>query len=180
MVSSLCILVNIVLKPVAIVSALSRVVCLTLVNTAKNSFNAFVPSLTPLLALANTPPVRCIAEIKSLDSTAKAAATALTEPNACSSCPAPILNCLIKAILPSTVSFKLSKDGAKSVNARACKAFCVSLALKPACANVDDTLINSSDETPSPTDNLEISLSRPESCAAVLSVTCCNFTNSFS
>ena len=57
-VSPLCIRVKIVLKPVAIVSALSRVVARMLVNTAINSFNACVPSLTPLLAEANTPPVR--------------------------------------------------------------------------------------------------------------------------
>ena len=42
-VSSRCIRVKIVLKPVAMVSALSRVVALTLVNTAINSFNASVP-----------------------------------------------------------------------------------------------------------------------------------------
>ena len=57
-VSPLCTRVKIVLRPVAIVSALSRVVARILVNTAINSFNACVPSLTPLLAEENTPPVR--------------------------------------------------------------------------------------------------------------------------
>ena len=128
----LCILVKIVRKPVAIVSALSRVVARTLVNTAINSLRASFPSLTPLLAAANTPPVLCMAAIISLDSTANFAATALTDPRALSRSSALILNCLINAILPSTVLFMSSKDGAKLLRAKALRAFSVSLALRPA------------------------------------------------
>ena len=47
-----------------------------------NSLRASVPSLTPLLALANTPPVLLIALIMSPASTAKLAATALILPKA--------------------------------------------------------------------------------------------------
>ena len=58
-----------------------------LVNTAINSFRASVPSETPLLDEANTPPVLCIAVIISADSTANAAATLLIEPKALSNSP---------------------------------------------------------------------------------------------
>ena len=62
-----------------------------------------MPSLTPLPAAANTPPVRWIAIIISLASTANFAATALIDPRDPSSSLLEILNCLIKAIEPSTV-----------------------------------------------------------------------------
>ena len=104
----------------------------TLVNTAINSFNASVPSLTPLLAVANTPPVLWIAEIMSDDSTANFAATAFIEPKADSSSVALIPNCLIRAMLPSTVLFMSSNEGAKALNAKAFNALSVSLALNPA------------------------------------------------
>ena len=120
--SSLCTLVKIVRRPVAIVSALSRVVDLTLVKTAKNSFKASVPSLTPLLAVENTPPALCIAVIRSVDSTANLAATELIEDSAFSRSLVLTLNCLIKAILPSTVSLRLLNEGANSVNANALRA----------------------------------------------------------
>ena len=131
-VDPLWILVKIVRKPVAIVSALSRVVDLTLVNTAINSFNASVPSLTPLLAFAKTPPVLEIALIISPASTAKPAATALILPRAEPSSVELIPNCRIRAILPSTVLFRLSKEGANALRASASNAFSVSLAFKPA------------------------------------------------
>ena len=59
----LCILVKIVRKPVAILSADSRVVALTLVNSAISSFKSPPADL-------NTPPVRRITAIKSPASTA--------------------------------------------------------------------------------------------------------------
>ena len=71
-VSDLWIRVKIVLKPVAIVSAVSRVVARTDVNKAINSF-----SLPP--AASNTPPVLLTTEIRSADSTAKLLETALIE-----------------------------------------------------------------------------------------------------
>ena len=97
----------------------------------------------------------------SLASTANLAATAFTEPRALSNSPAPIPNCLINAILPSTVSFILSNDGANELKAKALRAFSVSEALRPACANVDATLINSDDETPRPVDKPVMVFSNP-------------------
>ena len=167
----LCILVKIVLKPVAIVSALSRVVALTLVNTAINSLRASLPSLTPLLAAAKTPPVLEIAAIISPASTAKAAATAFILPRASSSSLADIPNCLIKAILPSTVLFKLSKDGARLVRANARTACSASLAANPAWARVTLREAKSLALTPKLVDKLVIVLDMPSSCALVLPVT---------
>jgi len=72
--------VKIVLRPVAILSALSRVVDLTEVNTAISSLSCFIGlPMSPEAAL-NTPPVRRITDIKSSDSTANLPATALREP----------------------------------------------------------------------------------------------------
>ena len=73
-----------------------------------------------------------MAAIMSPDSTANWAATAFTEPRAFSKSPALIPNCLIRAILPSTVLFRLSKEGAKELKANALRAFSVSLAFRPA------------------------------------------------
>ena len=69
-------------------------------------------------------------------------------------------NCLINAILPSTVSFILSKDGARLLRAKALSAFSVSLALNPACASVLETSTNSDELTPKEVDKLVISSDR--------------------
>ena len=66
-----------VLKPVAIVSADSRVVARTEVNKAINSF-----TLPP--ADSNTPPTRRITVIRSPDSTANCLETELMASNVCS------------------------------------------------------------------------------------------------
>jgi hypothetical protein len=73
MVVGLCNLVKIVLKPVAIVSAVSRVVARTEVNSEINS------STSPPAAL-NAPPARLMATPISDASTAKFAATVLILP----------------------------------------------------------------------------------------------------
>ena len=72
MVCGLCIRVKIVLKPVPILSALSRVVALTLVNKEISSFKSPPDDL-------NTPPALLITSIKSPASTANAPATASIE-----------------------------------------------------------------------------------------------------
>ena len=90
------------------------------------------------------------------DSTANLAATVFTAPNAPSKSSALIPNCRINAILPSTVSFMSSKDGAKLLNAKALNAFSVSLALKPACANVEATEVKSLELTPNVVDRFVI------------------------
>ena len=59
-------------------------------------------------------------------------------------------------------------------------ALSVSLALNPAWANVEATVIKSADATPKFLDKLVISSERPFSCEAEESVTCCSFTNSLS
>ena len=85
MVLGLWILVKIVLKPVAIDSADSRVVDLTEVNKAMSSFRS-----PP--AFLKTPPVRLITEIKSPASTANLPATALMAPSWPSNASAPLPN----------------------------------------------------------------------------------------
>ena len=77
-----CNLAKIVRKPVAIVSADSRVVLLTAVKREMNSVK-----LPP--AALKAPPVRLIDSMISPDSTAKALDTALTWPNCFSSAAAP-------------------------------------------------------------------------------------------
>ena len=74
--------VKIVRKPVAIDSALSRVLARTEVNNAINSCTERLASraLCGLAAAAKTPPVRRIALIISSDSTANLEATELIEP----------------------------------------------------------------------------------------------------
>ena len=65
-------------------------------------------------------------------STANLAATALIEPRAPSNSAVEIENCLIRAILPSTVLFRSSNDGASVLFAKAFNACSVSWADKPA------------------------------------------------
>ena len=140
-VSFLCILVNMVLKPVPILSALSLVVCRTDVNKAISSFK-FPP------AALNAPPVFLIASIISDASTANSPATALTEPKAEPRSFASTLNCFIIAIAPSVVSLRLSKFGAKAACAIASKASLVSERVKLACFKTTATPIKSLLETP--------------------------------
>ena len=106
-------------------SALSRVVALTLVNNASNSFK-FPPEDL------NTPPALLITSIKSAASTANAPATAFTELNCPSSAPTPCLNCARMATAPSVVSARLSKFGANADLAKASKAILASSKLTPA------------------------------------------------
>ena len=145
-----CIRVKMVRKPVAILSADSRVVARTDVNKAINSFKS------PPAAL-NAPPVRRIAAIISEDSTANFPATALIDDNAPSSSSDWILNCLNIATAPSVVLVILSNVGARSVLAKACKDFLVSSALKPAWAKVIEALDKSFDDAPNAFPNLSIS-----------------------
>ena len=56
----------------------------------------------------------------------------------------------------------------------------MSLALKPACANVDETLINSDELTPRPEAKPAIVFCSPAKPLADSPVTCCNLTNSLS
>ena len=85
MVEGLCILVKIVRRPVAILSAASRVVALTDVNRAISSLR-----LPP--AALKTPPVRLMVDIKSPASTANLPATALIAPSCFSKASAPCPN----------------------------------------------------------------------------------------
>ena len=85
MVSGRWIRVKIVRKPVLMDSALSRLVCRTLVKIASNSLR-----LPP--ADLNTPPNLRTAPIRSPDSTANAPATALIELSCPSRAPTPCLN----------------------------------------------------------------------------------------
>ena len=117
--------VKIVRKPVAIVSADSRVVCLTAVNSAISS------SKSPPAAL-NAPPARLITTLRSEASTANEPATLLIEPSCASSFPTPIPNWFKTAMAVSAVSAIFSNVGASSVLARAASAILVSLADKPA------------------------------------------------
>ena len=121
-----------VLKPVAIVSADSRVVARTEVNRAINSL-----TLPP--AASKTPPTRRIAVIRSPDSTAKLLDTELMASIVCSrnltsppAALASVLNCLKTAIAPSVVSFRFSKVAPRLVLARISRAPLVFLASKPA------------------------------------------------
>ena len=117
--------VKIVRKPVPILSALSRVVALTLVNKANNSLRLPPDDL-------NTPPVLRTTSIKSPASTANAPATALIEPSCFSNAPTPSWNWAKIAIAPSVVSVILSKLGARADFANTLKALDVSSAVKPA------------------------------------------------
>ena len=92
-------------------------------------------------------------------------------PRAPSSSPELIPNCLIKAILPSTVLFKSSKDGAKADLANASSAIVVSCADRPACARVTETCNRSADVTPRVVDSLVISLVMPDKAAMLDPVT---------
>ena len=141
MVVGLCNLVKIVLKPVAIVSAVSRVVARTDVNKAMSS------STSPPAAL-NAPPARLIATPISEDSTAKFAATTLIFPNRPSSCLASMPNCLIAATAISAVSAMLSNVGANSVLAKACIAILVSFIERPVCLRIRDVLAKADELTP--------------------------------
>ena len=125
-------------------------------KTAINSFKASLPSETPLLAEANTPPALETAVIMSPASTANLPATALILPRLLSKSLAEIPNCLINAILPSTVLLKLSNVGAKALLAKASNAMDVSLALNPAWVKILETPTKSLDATPKPVDKLEI------------------------
>ena len=75
-------------------------------------------------------------------------------------------------MLPSTVSFKLSKLGAKSVKANAFNARSVSLALRPAWAKVEAIPTNSPDDTPKFFDNLVTSADNEDNSLADLPVIC--------
>ena len=173
-----CILVMIVRKPVAILSALSLVVALIEVKVAMNSLRACLPVLTSFEALANTPPVRLTAAIMSSDSTANFPATALMEPNIPSKSLASNPNCLKIAMEPSTVLFILVKVGDKSDLAKACRATLVSLADKPACDKVLDTSTNTREDVPNSLDRRVISSVSRESVAVLLPVTCATLASS--
>ena len=80
----LCILVKIVLRPVAIVSADSRVVDLTAVNMAENCCRASIGSVICPADTAKTPPARRMAATRSEDSTANFLETLLRDPSTCS------------------------------------------------------------------------------------------------
>ena len=88
----LCIRENIVRRPVATVSAVSRVVDLTAVNMALNSFNASIGSLNCPADMAKTPPARRIAAMRSSDSTANFLETLFNEPRTLSESLAEIPN----------------------------------------------------------------------------------------
>ena len=179
-VSCLWIRLKIVLNPVAIVSALSRVVARTLVNTAINSLRASVPWLTPLLAAANTPPVLWIAAIISLASTANPAATALILPRAFSKSTVLIENCFISAILPSTVWLISLNVGASVVNANDFRACSVCLADNPAWLNVTATSAKDELLAPKLVDKLVIVFDSPSKPALVVPVTCAILVNCLS
>ena len=116
---------KIVLRPVAMDSADSRVVALTDVNRAISSFKS------PPAAL-KTPPVRRITEIRSPASTANCPATALIAPSWPSRADAPWPNWLNIAIAPSAVFAISSKVGARLDLANASNATFVSYAVRPA------------------------------------------------
>ena len=116
---------KIVLNPVAMVSAVSLVVALTLVKRAMNSFKS-----PP--AAWNTPPVRLTALMISSDSTAKDLDTALIAESWPSSASTPLPNCLKIAMAPSAVVAILPNVEASSVLVSALIAVVTSPADKPA------------------------------------------------
>ena len=104
---------KIVRRPVAIVSALSRVVDLTAVKRPISSLRESWGSLICPAAVEKTPPARLITEMRSSASTANLLETAFKAPNTCSDFEAEILNWAIAAISPSAVDFIVPKEGAK-------------------------------------------------------------------
>ena len=122
-----CNLAKMVLKPVAIVSALSRVVLRTAVNNDINSVR-----LPP--AALKAPPARLTASMISPDSTANFLDTALIEPSWVSSLLASVPNCAIIATAPSVLDAILSNVAANVVLASVLIACSVCFAVKPDCA----------------------------------------------
>ena len=104
--------VKIVLNPVAIVSALSRVVDLTAVNIPISSLRASCGPFIWPAAVEKTPPARRITEIRSSASTANFLETAFKAPRTASDLLAAMLNCAMAAISPSAVCFISPNEGA--------------------------------------------------------------------
>ena len=100
----------------------------------------------------------------------------MIDPRADSSSEVSNPNCLIAAIAPSVVSFKLSKDGASSVFAKASRAILVSLALIPAWASVEATSIKLLLLTPKFVASLVISSEILDNSDLLFPVTCCSLT----
>lgn len=108
-----CILVKIVLRPVAIVSALSLVVDRTAVKMPISSLSDCCGSLNWPADAEKTPPARRMTEIRSWDYTANFLDTAFKAPRTFSDSEALILNCAIAAIRPSAVFSISPKEGAR-------------------------------------------------------------------
>ena len=144
-----------VLRPVAMLAADSRVVAL--IEVPRPNSSSIVPP-----AASKVPPAPLINCIRSADSTANLPATAFIEPKTPSTSLASFLNCLIRAITPSVVCSTLSKVGARSDLAIAAKLVLTSSAAKPACAKTRETDKSFVELTPNPVDRDVISSLRSE------------------